>query len=84
MAATKIEYEEKIGLIPHGVRVNQVQDLDMNEIKEVVNNNADLITIKADLVNGKVPSSQLPTKVVSLVTPSGVPADGDEWILYTL
>ena len=41
MAAIKIEYEEKIGLIPHGVRVNQVQDLDMNEIKEVVNKNAD-------------------------------------------
>ena len=42
------------------------------------------LNIKAGLVNGKVPSSQLPTKVVSLVTPSGVPADGDEWILYTL
>lgn len=41
MAATKIEYEEKIGLIPRGARVNQVQDLDMNEIKEVVNKNAD-------------------------------------------
>jgi hypothetical protein len=25
----------------------------------------------------------LPVKIVSLTTPSGVPADGDEWILYT-
>ena len=84
MTLKKITFENKVSVFPYGTRINQVQDLDMNEIKEVVNNNADLITIKADLVNGKVPSFQLPTKVVSLVMPSGVPADGDEWILYTL
>ncbi len=26
----------------------------------------------------------IPSKTVSLTTPTGVPADGDEWILYTL
>jgi hypothetical protein len=39
---------------------------------------------KADLVGNKVPAAQLPLKVVSLTTPTGVPSDGDEWILYTL
>ena len=33
---------------------------------------------------GKVPDANLPLKVVSLTTPTGVPSDGDEWILYTL
>jgi hypothetical protein len=42
------------------------------------------LNIKADLVSGKIPSSQLPLKIVSLTTPTGVPADGDEWIVYTL
>lgn len=33
---------------------------------------------------GKVPDENLSLKVVSLTTPTGVPSDGDEWILYTL
>ena len=39
---------------------------------------------KADLLNGRVNPEQLPQKTVSLTVPSGVPNDGDEWILYTL
>ena len=35
-------------------------------------------------ISGKVPDANLPLKVVSLTTPTGVPADGDEWVLYTL
>ena len=35
-------------------------------------------------ISGKVPAANLPLKVVSLTTPTGVPSDGDEWILYTL
>ena len=35
-------------------------------------------------ISGKVPDANLPLKVVSLTTPTGVPSDGDEWILYTL
>ena len=34
--------------------------------------------------SGRVNPEQLPQKTVSLTVPSGVPNDGDEWILYTL
>lgn len=42
---------------------------------------------KADLVNGKILPSQLPnstTITVSTTLPSGTPANGDQWIVYTL
>lgn len=38
---SKITYEDKVGIEPKTVAINQVQDVDMNEIKEVVNYNAD-------------------------------------------
>ena len=45
----------------------------------------DALATKAPLnILGKVPDANLPLKVVSLTTPTGVPSDGDEWILYTL
>lgn len=55
-----------------------------NAFIKVNNNFTTLENNKADLVDSKVPAAQLPLKVVSLTTPTGVPSDGDEWILYTL
>ena len=69
MAATKIEYEEKIGLIPYGVRVNQVQDLDMNEIKKVVNKNADELNAKQSNLG------YAPENVANKVTSIGLSAN---------
>ena len=40
------------------------------------------ISTKADLINGRVPLVQLPTKTISTTVPSGIPSDGDEWIIY--
>jgi len=43
MAATKITYADKVGLIPHTtIRINQIWDDDVNEIKRAVNDNATL------------------------------------------
>jgi len=39
--AKKITWEDKEHILPYGTRENQVWDLDMNEIKTVVNANAD-------------------------------------------
>ena len=75
MGTKKITYNDKVSIVPHGVRENQVWDLDMNEIKSVVNDNADELIAMRGLLN---------LKTVSLTVPSGVPSDGDEWILYTL
>jgi hypothetical protein len=43
----------------------------------------EISTTKADLVSGKVPLSQLPTKTVSTSSPTGIPANGDEWVIYS-
>ena len=43
MAATKITYTNKSHINPYGTREIQVWDLDMNEIKDAINANADLI-----------------------------------------
>jgi hypothetical protein len=53
-----------------------------NAFIKVNANFEELSALKADLVNGKVPLSQLPAKIVSQTTPSGTPSDGDEWIMY--
>lgn len=39
---------------------------------------------KADLVGGKLAPSQFPLKLptISINPPSGVPADGEQWIQY--
>ena len=42
MAASKIVYDDKVGINPRNVHINQVWDDDMNNIKLVVNDNADL------------------------------------------
>jgi hypothetical protein len=42
MAASKITFDDKVGVTPYEVRINQVWDLDMNQMKLVVNDNADL------------------------------------------
>ena len=41
MGTLKIEFENKVGIVPKGVRINQVWDEDINEIKSVVNSNAE-------------------------------------------
>ena len=40
--ASKITYADKVGVIPKTVRINQVWDDDMNELKLTINDNADL------------------------------------------
>ena len=42
MAANKIVYADKVGVTPKETHINQVWDDDMNAIKLVVNDNADL------------------------------------------
>lgn len=42
MAANKITYADKVGVVPKETQINQVWDDDMNEIKLKVNDNADL------------------------------------------
>ena len=41
----KITFEDKVGLTDYEVRINQVQDRDINEIKAVVNANADITDV---------------------------------------
>src|SRR6056297_3636734 len=43
MQATKITWDDKVGLKRRKIRINQCQDRDLNEIKTAVNNNADLL-----------------------------------------
>ena len=42
MAANKVTYSDKVGVDPKETHINQVWDDDMNELKLVVNDNADL------------------------------------------
>jgi len=42
MAASKVTYSDKVGVNPKETHINQVWDDDMNELKLVVNDNADL------------------------------------------
>jgi len=52
----KITYEDKVGIKPKTVRKNQVQDLDMNEIKDKHNNLDDrVIAIESSGVTGVTP-----------------------------
>lgn len=55
-----------------------------NAFDKVNQNFTEVTNTKADLLNGRVNPEQLLKKTVSLTVPSGVPNDGDEWILYTL
>lgn len=42
MAASKITFDDKVGVNPKETHINQVWDDDMNQMKLVVNDNADL------------------------------------------
>ena len=46
MAIQKIEYQNKVSIqsLPDVAEINKVTDTNMNEIKSVVNNNADILT----------------------------------------
>ncbi len=46
MAINKIQYQNKVALDddPSVAEINKVTDTNMNEIKSVVNNNADILT----------------------------------------
>jgi hypothetical protein len=46
MAITKIQYQNKVAIEddPSVAEINKVTDTNMNEIKSVVNNNADILT----------------------------------------
>jgi lysophospholipase L1-like esterase len=41
----KITWNDKVGVIPYLTREIQVQDRDMNEIKDVINSNADILDV---------------------------------------
>lgn len=57
MAVTKIEYSNKVALEddPSVAEINKVTDNNMNEIKSVVNNNADVLET-AEVTTNKVTS----------------------------
>lgn len=45
MAVSKINYTNKVSIVTTSVpEINKVTDSNMNEIKSVVNNNADILT----------------------------------------
>ena len=69
-----------IGNVPNDGLGDKVR----NAFDKVNQNFTEVTNTKADLLNGRVNPEQLPQKTVSLTVPSGVPNDGDEWILYTL
>jgi len=50
MATTKITFADKIAVIPPGTRINQVWDLDVNEIKNAINKNADVQIVHAQTI----------------------------------
>lgn len=65
--------------------VNQWRDTDANEVKTVVNDLETAITSKADLVSGKVPSSQLPSSiddVMEYINLAAFPVTGVSNTLY--
>jgi len=43
MASSFITYADKVGIIPKTIRINQVWDDDMNELKIVINANANIL-----------------------------------------
>lgn len=65
MAVTKIQYENKVAIEddPSVAEINKVTDTNMNEIKSVINNNADILTVvetevgdigdALDIINGE-------------------------------
>lgn len=57
MAVNKIQYQNKVALEddPSVAEINKVTDSNMNEIKSVVNNNADILE-DAELTTNKVTS----------------------------
>lgn len=69
-----------IGNVPNDGLGDKVRDA-FNKVNQ---NFTEVTNTKADLLNGRVNPEQLPQKTVSLTVPSGVPNDGEEWILYTL
>lgn len=69
MSVQKIDYEDKIGLQndPNVPDKNKVLDEDMNEIKSVVNNNADeLITAQQNIENLQTGQGTASTDITSL------------------
>lgn len=67
----KITYENKVAIQNDEeiLRKNKVTDLDMNEIKEVVNSNADeQTTIKSDITNIKQKDTEQDNKLLTLQT----------------
>ena len=69
-----------IGNVPNDGLGDKVRDA-FNKVNQ---NFTEVTNTKADLLNGRVNPEQLPQKTVSLTVPSGVPNDGDEWLLSTL
>ena len=53
MAIEKIEFEDKVSTITSPLpAINRIRDVDVNEIKDVVNNNADELTATQTITTG--------------------------------
>ena len=52
MASEKITFEDKSHVLPYGTREIQVWDLDMNEVKSVVNSHADNLDVHTTEIQG--------------------------------
>ena len=53
MAVEKIEFEDKVSTIESSLpAINRIRDVDVNEIKDVVNNNADILEENTTIETG--------------------------------
>ena len=43
MAANRITWSDKVAINPETIRINQVTDDDLNDVKDAINNHAELI-----------------------------------------
>lgn len=87
---SKILYEKKIGIQPYTIRKNQCQDLDMNEIKTVVNDNdtcsaETLFPVQLDKTSAgrRYGSWGMPMQGVISVTQSGIQEGGCAVIVWS-
>lgn len=60
MAIKKITYDNKVGVIPKNIHVNEVWDDDMNEIKDAINTNADQVIQNASDIQNIISGSVVP------------------------
>lgn len=60
MAIKKITYDNKLGVIPKNIHINEVWDDDMNEIKDAINTNADQVIQNTNDIENIISGSLVP------------------------